>query len=67
MDLQKHSMLPDGKYEFREIEEVSYLPVQDGMPYAGDLYFKKIDHPEFNFPDGIEGVFMQQLRQLLLT
>ncbi len=51
------SMLPDGKYEFREIEEVSYLPVQDGMPYAGDLYFKKIDHPEFNFPDGIEGVY----------
>jgi hypothetical protein len=51
------SILPDGKYEFREIEEVSYLPVQDGMPYAGDLYFKKIDHPEFNFPDGIEGVY----------
>ena len=50
-------MLPDGKYEFREIEEVSYLPVQDGMPYAGDLYFKKIDHPEFNFPDEIEGVY----------
>ncbi len=55
--LSETSILPDGKYEFREVEEASYISVQNGMPYTGDLYFKKIDHPEFNFPDGIEGVY----------
>ena len=25
--------------------------------YTGDLYVKKADHPEFNFPDGIEGIY----------
>ncbi len=50
-------ILPEGKFELREIEEVTYLPIENGITFTGDLFFKKADHPEYNFPDGVEGVY----------
>jgi hypothetical protein len=40
-----------------EVEETTWIPMENGMPYTGDLYIKKVDHPEINFPDGIDGIY----------
>ncbi|HCY75976.1 MAG TPA: hypothetical protein DHV28_08645 [Ignavibacteriales bacterium] len=43
--------------QLMEVEETTWIPMVDGIPYTGDLYVKKADHPEINFPDGIEGIY----------
>ncbi|MEO0076113.1 MAG: FlgD immunoglobulin-like domain containing protein [candidate division WOR-3 bacterium] len=43
--------------ELIEVEEISWLPMENGKPYLGDLYIKKSEHPEIAFPEGIEGVY----------
>ena len=43
--------------QLMEVEETTWIPMEDGIPYTGDLYVKKADHPEINFPDGIEGIY----------
>jgi len=44
--------------QLMEVEETTWIPMENGMPYSGDLYVKKVDHPEINFPDGIDGVYL---------
>jgi hypothetical protein len=43
--------------ELVEVEETTYLPMENGMPYTGDLYVKKSENPQMNFPEGIKGVY----------
>ncbi|MCX8015395.1 MAG: hypothetical protein N2748_05180, partial [candidate division WOR-3 bacterium] len=43
--------------ELVEVEEVSWIPMENGKPYLGDLYIKRSEHPEIPFPEGIEGVY----------
>jgi len=45
------------KSKLVEVEETTWIPVENGKPFIGDLYVKKVEHPEMNFPDGIEGVY----------
>ena len=35
-----------------------WLPMENGQRYFGDLYVKKIEHPEFNYPDGTDGIYL---------
>ncbi|NWG28818.1 MAG: hypothetical protein HXY48_09830 [Ignavibacteriaceae bacterium] len=34
------------------------VPMENGQRYYGDLYAKKIEHPEYNYPDGTDGVYL---------
>ena len=40
-----------------EVEEISWVPMQNGQPYLGDLYIKKVESPEFNYPVGTDGIY----------
>ncbi len=40
-----------------EVEEISWIPMENGQPYTGDLYVNKADHPEIDFPEGTDGVY----------
>ncbi len=33
------------------------IPMENGKPYTGDLYVKKAEHPEYNYPDNVQGVY----------
>ena len=35
-----------------------WVPMENGQRYYGDLYVKKIEHPEFNYPDGTDGIYL---------
>ena len=49
--------LNSGSYQMREVEEITWIPMENGLPYSGDLYIKKNENPELAFPEGIEGVY----------
>jgi hypothetical protein len=51
------SFRPNGYYEVREVEKITYIPIENGQPYTGKLYVKKSENPEINLPSGIEGVY----------
>lgn len=51
------STQPTASRQLIEVEETTWTPMQNGMPYTGDLFVKKVDHPEINFPDGIDGIY----------
>ena len=51
------SVNPAGYSKLMEVEEVSWIPMDNGKLYSGDLFAKKSENPELNFPDGIEGVY----------
>jgi hypothetical protein len=40
-----------------EVNEVEWIPMENGKRYNGPLYFLKSEHPEFNFPFNINGVY----------
>jgi len=44
--------------QLMEIEETTWIPMENGQPYLGDLYIKKIEHPEMNFPQGTDGIYL---------
>jgi hypothetical protein len=48
---------PSGAFEMMEVEEINWIPMENGQPYSGDLYIKKNENPQLNFPDGIEGIY----------
>ncbi|MCX7833058.1 MAG: dockerin type I domain-containing protein [Ignavibacteria bacterium] len=51
----KHQI--SGKTQLVEVEEISYIPMENGKVYTGDLYVKKSEHPEYNYPAGVMGVY----------
>lgn len=46
-----------GSMEMVEVQEEVWTPMQNGSVYEGNLYVKKSDNPELNFPNGVEGVY----------
>ncbi|MDP2363486.1 MAG: hypothetical protein Q8M94_06915, partial [Ignavibacteria bacterium] len=48
---------PTGEYRLMEVEEISYIAMENGKPYTGDLFVKKSENPQMSFPEGIEGVY----------
>ncbi len=43
--------------QLMEVEETTWIPMENGMPFKGELYVKKSENPEINFADGVEGVY----------
>ncbi len=48
---------PNGYFKSMEVEEISWIPMQDGKPFNGELYVKKSENPQLSFPDGVEGIY----------
>ncbi len=48
---------PAGYFKLMEVEEINWIPMENGNPYTGDLYLKKSENPELDFPAGVEGVY----------
>ncbi|QQS34722.1 MAG: T9SS type A sorting domain-containing protein [Ignavibacteriales bacterium] len=48
---------PTGFFQLMEVEEITWKPMQNGVEYTGDLYVKRSEYPQLNFPDGIEGLY----------
>jgi hypothetical protein len=46
-----------GKTKMVEVEEVSWVPMQNGRKYEGDLFIKKAENPNFNYPMGVNGIY----------
>jgi hypothetical protein len=40
-----------------EVEEISWIPMENGQQYYGDLYIKKAENPQFNYPDNTNGIY----------
>lgn len=51
------SLNPNGRKELREVEEISYVPMENGKPYTGDLYIKKSEYPNYPYPMGVNGIY----------
>lgn len=51
------SILQKSKTQIVEVEDVTWIPMENGQIYTGQLSASRIDNPEFKFPDGIEGVY----------
>ena len=47
----------EGIKQLKEVEEISWVPMENGQPYYGDLYVKKAENPQFNYPDGTNGIY----------
>ncbi|MDD5363644.1 MAG: hypothetical protein PHN88_16090, partial [Ignavibacteria bacterium] len=40
-----------------ETEEITWIPMENGKVYAGNLYVKKSDEPNFSYPNGVNGIY----------
>ena len=56
-DATATSYKPQTIKKLMEVEEISWIPMQNGQPYYGDLYVKKVESPEFNYPVGTDGIY----------
>ncbi|MBS4015475.1 MAG: fibronectin type III domain-containing protein, partial [Candidatus Latescibacteria bacterium] len=43
--------------EWVKVEQIVWVPMENGKPYTGDLYVKKSERSDISFPDDIEGVY----------
>jgi len=46
-----------GSMQLVEVDEEVFTPMLNGSVYEGNLYVKKSESPQLNFPAGIEGVY----------
>lgn len=51
------SGLLKAKNKVAETELVQWIPMENGKPYNGPLYILKSEHPEYNFPMNINGIY----------
>ena len=49
--------LPNSESKLMEVEEISWIPMENGKPYTGEMYVNKASSPEYNYPEGINGVY----------
>uniref|UniRef100_A0A7V3E878 Secretion system C-terminal sorting domain-containing protein n=1 Tax=Ignavibacterium album TaxID=591197 RepID=A0A7V3E878_9BACT len=56
-DATETSVIPKSEKRIAEVEEVSYIPMENGQLFEGNLYVKKSENPQLSFPEGIEGVY----------
>ena len=53
----KTSDQPRTVKQLMQVEEVTWVPMENGKPYTGDLYVKKSENPQYNYPMNINGVY----------
>ena len=41
----------------KEVEQITWIPMENGKKYDGPLYVKKSENPEYNYPEKVEGVY----------
>ena len=46
-----------GSTKMVEVEEISWVPMENGKEYKGDLYIKKSENPNYNYPMNTMGVY----------
>jgi len=51
------SVNPKGRNELREVEEISWIPMQNGQVFDGPLYIKKAENPNYAYPMNIDGIY----------
>ena len=56
-NLTSTSDKPMSVKKLMEVEEVTWFPMLNGKVYTGNLYVKKSENPQLNFPDNVEGVY----------
>ncbi|MFA7359510.1 MAG: T9SS type A sorting domain-containing protein [Candidatus Kapaibacterium sp.] len=44
-------------YKKTEVDEISWIPMENGRKYAGELYIKKSENPSLNYSSGTEGIY----------
>ena len=49
---------PKGRMVMKEVEEVKWVPMENGRVYDGPLYIKKSESPNFKYPEGINGIYV---------
>ncbi len=54
---EKTSVASTTAKQLMEVEETTWIPMENGMPYTGDLYAKKSENPEISLPEGIDGIY----------
>lgn len=47
----------NGKTKLVTVEEIRWIPMENGKVYDGPLYIKKDENPQIDFPDGTMGVY----------
>ena len=51
------SVNPKGRKELREVEEIQWVPMENGKRYEGNLYIKKSESPNYPYPMGVNGIY----------
>jgi hypothetical protein len=51
------ALYTNGVKKLVEVEEISWIPMESGQVYEGDLFVKKVDNPSLDFPAGIDGIY----------
>ncbi|MCX6162110.1 MAG: right-handed parallel beta-helix repeat-containing protein, partial [Ignavibacteriae bacterium] len=46
-----------GRTKTIEVEEISWIPLENGVEYDGQLYVKKSENPNYNYPSGVNGIY----------
>ena len=46
-----------GKKQMVEVEEIKWVPMENGKEYKGDLYVKKSENPNYDYPMNTMGVY----------
>ncbi len=46
-----------GKKELREVEEIKWIPMENGREFTEDLFIKKSENPNFSYPEGVNGIY----------
>jgi hypothetical protein len=45
------------KQKLMKVEEVEWIPMENGKKYNGPLYVLKSEHPEYNYPMNVNGIY----------
>ena len=48
---------PNTIKQLMQVEKISWIPMENGKPFEGDLYVKKAYNPEYNYPAGTDGIY----------
>lgn len=48
----------NGIKQMVEVEQISWVPMENGKVYEGDLFVKRAENPSLQFPEGTDGVYL---------
>ena len=46
-----------GNKMLKEVDEIKWIPFENGKEFTGDLFIKKSEYPNFNYPAGVNGIY----------